>query len=327
MQLKGLFVAHLSKDQAKDLDPSLKKNENAFYMETCQRWIWIFSASCPPESIFGLEGIEIFRGREAYTFLLKLATGLESKVLGETDIFGQLKTAWYQSVRSREASKNRRNLELGPWMQRIFEDTKEIRTRYLQNLGGASYGSLVRKFIKERIGCSDEPIFLIGAGQLAQSVAPYLLDSGLWIWNRDRARLLQFHQQLLDRYPVAREIMPPTWVEEEIQGWEKAAHIVICVPMDEKRDPLRREWFQRFKSAKIRSIVHLGALEEQCKEWKSLDQFYCLSDLFVFQKSIGNIRSVQIAQAHRACDERAKLRDLGASLSICHGWEDLASFA
>ena len=43
--------------------------------------------------------------------------------------------------------------------------------------------------------------------------------------------------------------------------------------------------------------------------------------------ALGVSRSEQVTQARRACAERAKLRALGSSLSIAHGWEDLAAFA
>jgi hypothetical protein len=52
-----------------------------------------------------------------------------------------------------------------------------------------------------------------------------------------------------------------------------------------------------------------------------------LDDLFALEKSQGAVRSTQIIQAARACEEKAKLRSLGSSITIPHGWEDLALFA
>ena len=37
---------------------------------------------------------ELYQGADAYGFLLRLASGLESEIAGETEIFGQIKEAW-----------------------------------------------------------------------------------------------------------------------------------------------------------------------------------------------------------------------------------------
>ena len=205
-----------------------------------------------------------------------------------------------------------------------IEDTKEIRTRHLQNLGGASYGTLVRKLLKEKNENRNSPIFLVGAGQIAQSVAPALLDFGLKIWNRDPVRLCGFHQDLICRSHAP--IQKIQTQEEEAQAWKEARQIVVCIPYDEKSDAQRVQWFQQNPDTD-RTIIHLGGMTGQSSIWESLPQYYCLNDLFSLQSTMDQIRMVQIAQAQRACQERAQLRALGASLSIAHGWEDLAVFA
>jgi len=320
-QLEDLHVLHLSKSRVKSLDPSLRGHLGVFHLETCQRWLWISSSEASIEPLLGAEGMEVQRGLKAYLFLLRLATGLESEVLGETDIFGQIKTGW------REVELSQRSLAsvLAPWIQRVFEDTKEIRTRYLQNLGGASYGTLVRKLLKGQQSVLEGPVLLVGAGQIAQSISPFLLDSELWLWNRASSRLTSLYQDLSAR-PRGSRVRKLETLEEEAQAWKQAAHVVICIPVDSERDPQRIEWFLQGGSEK-RAVIHLGAMKEQCGAWRSLPKLYCLNDLFTLQNSLGNVRSVQIAQAEKACEERAKLRALGASLSICHGWEDLACFA
>jgi hypothetical protein len=269
--------------------------------------------------IAGSNELEVYKGKEAYFFLLRLTTGLESKVLGETDIFGQFKEAWSQAV-GRDKTVY---LCLNSWVQRIFEDTKEIRTQYLQNLGGSSYGSLVRKMIREQGAHVDQPILIVGAGQIARSIAPLLSDFELWLWNRDPIRLCAFHDEISMR---SRSQVKKLGTEEsEAKGWREAGTIVVCVPLNSARDLQRIQWFQQGKLAE-RLIIHLGGIKEQCELWKAIPQFRCLSDLFDLQNVQGNVRSVQITQAERACEDRAKLRALGVSLSIPHGWEDLASF-
>jgi hypothetical protein len=166
----------------------------------------------------------------------------------------------------------------------------------------------------------------VGAGQIAQSIAPFLIESELWLTNRNLEHLASFHQSLAIR-PRSR-VKSILTHEEEAAAWAHAASVIICVPEDSELDPQRRAWFAQNTAGRSgRSIIHLGVMKEQSGEWASLPEFYCLSDLFALQSTLGNVRSVQIAQAEKACEERAKLRALGASLSVCHGREDLACFA
>jgi glutamyl-tRNA reductase len=319
MNLSSLRVLHQSKKGVKSLHPAISGHSDMVFLETCQRWLWIANSEELVQSYLALEGIEVYRGIQAYSYLLRLASGLESEILGETDIFGQIKAAWRTALQT----KTKLISDLSPWMQRVFEDTKEIRTRYMQNLGGASYGTLVRKLIKDLQSVQSGPILLIGAGQIAHSIGPFLLDSEVWLWNRDPLRLESFYEELSQR-PRAR-VKKLVTREEEARAWREAAQIVVCIPTDPVADVQRTEWLKEGSSQ--RAIIHLGTLREQSGVWQSLPQFQCLTDLFALQVSMSNIRSVQIAQAQKACEEKAKLRALGASLSICHGWEDLVCFA
>jgi hypothetical protein len=213
--------------------------------------------------------------------------------------------------------------ELSPWIQRIFEDTKEIRSQYLQNLGGASYGSLVRMILGKQPEDKREPVLLLGAGQLAKSIAPYLLETELWIANRSQETLARLHRELEHKSSSKgiRMLSDPAEIE---QAWLKAAQAVVCVPHDPAVDAERIELWR--KGGADRPIVHLGGLREHCGLWAQLPAFSSLTEVFELESSQGQIRSAQLARAKRACEEKAKLRSLG-STSIPHGWEDLAVFA
>ncbi len=131
--------------------------------------------------------LEHYEGTDAYAFLLRFACGLESRLVAETEIFGQIKQAWRVfSERGSELSK-----QLSPWIQHVFQDAKEIRAQYLGSLGSSSYGSQVRRLLGDEPDSG--PTLLVGAGQLAQSVAPWLTGSELWLWNRTGARARAGH--------------------------------------------------------------------------------------------------------------------------------------
>jgi hypothetical protein len=74
-------------------------------------------------------------------------------------------------------------------------------------------------------------------------------------------------------------------------------------------------------------VLHLGAEAHDLPEWGTLPQFSGLDELFRLQKLCNEARATQIFRAQKACEEKAILRNLGTSVSIPHGWEDLALFA
>lgn len=287
-------------------------SQQVFQLNTCQRSLWVYSSTLRSSTS------HVLSGEAAYQLLLSVACGLESQILGETNIFGQLKEAWERfSAQSPHSA-------LTSIFQKIFEDTKDIRSQYLRNSGGTSYGALVRKIFHN----AKSPILLWGAGDIAQSVAPWLLDHELWLINRDSERLAAFHKKL-SIHPNARLRIIPKG--EESRALTEANHLVVCIPFDSKNDSERiRLWNQGAQARALRShsnsVVHLSGPRSQAGEWNSLSNFYCLDDLFALQESQGESKMTQIRQAKKACADRAKLRALGTSLSIAHGWEYLAAF-
>lgn len=117
-------------------------------------------------------GVEL-ADADAYRLLLEILCGLQSPMLGETQVMGQFK-AFLSSLDSDQLWLNR----LG---QRLLTDARAIRTRHLQGLGSRSYGSAVRRHLA---GCTHAA--LIGTGKLAQEVLPFLADDGRRVeqWGR-----------------------------------------------------------------------------------------------------------------------------------------------
>lgn len=140
-------------------DPSLALPEGHWHLATCLRSIVISDQADRPES---LDNHDLMNGEKAYEFLLKIICGLDSPLLGETEVLGQFKDFFKKF--ENEFSSN--ILEM---LQNLNRDAKKIRSQYLQNLGCTSYGSLLRKQLKGR----QKPLTLIGAGSLAQDILPW----------------------------------------------------------------------------------------------------------------------------------------------------------
>ena len=161
-------------------------------------------------------GIEIYRGREAYGFLLDVICGLNSPLICETAVMGQFRefcaharfpnTSWGWFLRQ--------------LVSNVLVDAKRVRHDHLQGIGSQSYGSLVRQHVKGM-----PTVAVLGAGQLAREILP-------WLIGKTKARLFYRNwlhaKDLLHEYPEVRLDQYST----DDAGWEQQAiGLVIAAPM------------------------------------------------------------------------------------------------
>ncbi|HXR20525.1 MAG TPA: hypothetical protein VN757_11400 [Steroidobacteraceae bacterium] len=326
MNLRGLNVlqwrgTHLSTGAAPAAYSDL------FFIDTCQRRVAVMFGGERLEaarSRFPTDGaLEHFEGAAAYAFLLRFCCGLESRLVAETEIFGQIKQAWRDfSLSGAPAVK-----QLSPWMQYLFTDTKEIRAQYLGSLGSVSYGSQVRRILgKEGDSiASMGPTLLVGAGQLAQAVAPWLTGPELWLWNRTGARARELAAELAKRAPERPVRIIGEDPQAELAAWRSAQQVVVCIPPERQADQARvAAWRER--ASEGGRIIHLGAGAEGLSPWKDLPELVSLGALFNMLQAHSEVRRRQLERSRAACLEKALLRGLGANSSHPHSWEDLAAF-
>ncbi|HEY5020769.1 MAG TPA: hypothetical protein VII17_07100 [Steroidobacteraceae bacterium] len=324
MELRFLNVLQWRAAQVvTDPAPPSPRAQDLFLIDTCQRRVAILFGDERLEaarSQFPADGaLEHFEGAAAYAFLLRFCCGLESKLVAETEIFGQIKQAW-RDFSSQGSSLSK---QLLPWMQHLFEDAKEIRAQHLGSLGSVSYGSQVRRLLGEKAGSG--PTLLLGAGQLAQSVAPWLTGTELWLWNRTALRAHELAVELSKRSPERPIHVIGEGVEAELAAWRNAHQVVICVPPAHEADQARVAAWRERRSAGGR-IIHLGAGAEGTAPWNGLPEFVSLGALFDMLQAQSELRRRQLERSRRACLEKAMLRSLGANSSHPHSWEDLAAF-
>lgn len=320
MVLGQLLVVHQRK-QGKPVGASfdgVASGPATFTIETCLRRLLIAEgAACGATPV---AGVEFYRGNDAYDLLLRIATGLESEVPGESEIFGQFKQSW-QAYREKHPEAARRFDSL---VRDLFEDVKEIRSRHLSGLGAATYGSLVRALLGAE---ASQPTLLIGAGEMAAAVLPYLAGRPLYIANRTPERaaaLLAGMRRQSDR--PDQVLMIGSDFEAELSAWRTATNVVVCVPPNRERDSARVQAWKK-RPAQTGHLLHLGKLTPGDSIWSQLDRFATLADLFALQSSNSERRRVQLLHARKACRERAQLRGLGGGAGVAHGWEDLSLFA
>jgi glutamyl-tRNA reductase len=123
--------------------------------------------------------------------LFKVACGLDSMVLGETEILGQLKKAYDLALQHKHTGP-----VLNKAFQRAFNVAKQVRTETNIQRGSVSVGSVAVE-LAEKIftSLSERQVMVIGAGETSEKTARALLSRGahsILVSNRsfDRAEVL-----------------------------------------------------------------------------------------------------------------------------------------
>lgn len=170
-------------------------------LSTCNRTEVYFSSRCPdiaaeaiPRLIAGEEmddfcgNFYLHTGRKALRHLALVAAGLDSMVIGETEIFGQLKSA-YRSARVCGAASG----SLHRIFQRSFSIAKKVRSCIPLTVGPTSVGAAAVYLAQQVLGNLEGlSVLLVGAGDVARSTAQSLVSRGaksIFVANRsyDRA--------------------------------------------------------------------------------------------------------------------------------------------
>jgi glutamyl-tRNA reductase len=179
----------LEKFTFKDIDKAHKAflNRAGFdecvILQTCNR-VEIFGAAKDPDedklleewvSAAGLSekdlgSIEINRGKDAIVHLMRLASGLESLVVGEDQILGQVRRAFEFSRAHRYARAN-----LSVVFDRALKAGSRIRTATGINKGNVSIASVAVNLAEEYFeDLKNKTVLLIGTGEAASLVAKVL---------------------------------------------------------------------------------------------------------------------------------------------------------
>ena len=161
-----------------------------FYLSTCNR-VEVLAVSESPElgrrdivdflsSRRGVpseafeEHLYFFQDKDAVKHLFRVASSLDSMILGEPQILGQLKDSYRAAVFNHSS---------GPILNRLFHKSFSVAKRVRTETGIASHAvsisfaavELARKIFGELSG---KRILLLGAGEMAELAAQHLLTQG-----------------------------------------------------------------------------------------------------------------------------------------------------
>lgn len=286
MNLDKLTVLHMPKHAASA--GSMTALPEGFILESCLRWVgiypdWPWQDGRVTEIL--PQAMQVFRGIDAYRFLLEVACGLHSKIQGESEIFGQLKQAW----KSYQADQTEASRPLQRLMQTLVADVKRIRTEYLHGIGGDAYHSAIRKLLHLR---KDQSLLIIGAGQFGAMLAEKL---------RHKVETLT----VLNRSPHPL-VAQAGWDNLEA-AIDAATHVLVAIPAgkDEALDARIQAAWQQKRHGKL---VHLAQMDYAGSNWENLPHFLTLADVMHEQNLHSVTRPQAIAQAVTAIRLMAESR-------------------
>ncbi|HOI72181.1 MAG TPA: glutamyl-tRNA reductase [Methanobacterium sp.] len=144
------------------------------YMKTCNR-SEIFMVCKPSIDILSRTNFIIDQDTEALKHLLRLASGLESMILGEDQILGQIKDARKKAIKE---------CSIGPVLRTVFTKAihvgQLVRTNTHINQGTVSIGSAAVELAESVHGdLKCKKVLIIGAGKMGTLVAKALVEKKL----------------------------------------------------------------------------------------------------------------------------------------------------
>jgi glutamyl-tRNA reductase len=136
-----------------------------------------------------LDGIYSLRNCDAARHLYRVASGLESMIVGEAEVQGQVKRAYEAALAARTT---------GPMTNKLFRAAlatgKRVRTETAISAGRASVASVAVDAARDALGdLASRHVLILGAGDTAEQTAQALHDQGvatMFVANRRRERAI-----------------------------------------------------------------------------------------------------------------------------------------
>ncbi|QSR83921.1 glutamyl-tRNA reductase [Methylacidimicrobium sp. B4] len=183
------------------------------------------------------------QGRACVDHLFELVSGLRSMVIGETEIFGQVKAA-YEAAHQLRAT--------GVWLNRLFQTSfsaaKAARSRTFITRGNVSVSSVAVELAERLFGnLSGRSVMVLGAGETSEKTARALEGRGvslLLVANRTHDRACELVKELRGEAILWSEFLDRSAEVDIVISSTSAPHLVLTreklLPLLAKRkgDPL-----------------------------------------------------------------------------------------
>jgi len=189
---------------------------------------------------------------EAARHLFRVVSGLDSMVLGETEIFGQVKAAYQVALGAGTTGRT-----LNKLFQQAFSVGKKVRNETTIQRGSTSVGSVAVDLAEKVHDLKQCRVMLIGAGEMSRTCAQSLLSRGaksIIVSNRSHDRAVELATEmggtalLFDQWEAAMHevdviisstsaphfVIKPEQIQQVMKKrrWEPLLIIDIAVPRD-----------------------------------------------------------------------------------------------
>ncbi|MDO8281573.1 MAG: glutamyl-tRNA reductase [Thermodesulfovibrionia bacterium] len=159
----------------------------------------------------------IYHGRDAVRHIFRVASGLDSMVLGEPQILGQIKDAYDFSLKCKSTGTL-----LNKLMKKTVSVAKRTRTETGIGKGAVNISYAAVELAKKIFGdLTTKAIMLIGAGEMAELAARHLINNGV----KDVIVANRTHERAEE---LAKEFQGRTVRFESLLQELKDTDIVIC---------------------------------------------------------------------------------------------------
>ncbi|MBK1834958.1 glutamyl-tRNA reductase [Roseibacillus ishigakijimensis] len=173
-------------------------NRTEFYLAAESREAAASALADHLQSHFGLAVDEHFyekNAREAAVHLCRVVSGLDSMVLGETEIFGQVKKAYAAALDAGVTGG-----VLNRLFQRAFSVGKKVRNSTGIQEGQTSVGSVAVDLAEKIFGhLKESQVMVIGAGEMSRTTAQSLLSRGaqsMFVTNRSYDKAVELAKDM-----------------------------------------------------------------------------------------------------------------------------------
>jgi glutamyl-tRNA reductase len=244
--------------------------------------------------------------------LFAVASGLDSMVLGETEILGQLKRAYELALQHKHTGPR-----LNKAFQKAFNVAKQIRTETNIQRGSVSVGSVAVE-LAQKIFSSlrDHQVMVIGAGETSEKTARSLLSRGahsIIVSNRSHERAVALAREL-----NGRAIHFDQWAAEFanidiVISATSAPHYIIDRP---KLEPL-----MKLRKNRPLLLIDIAAPRDVDPEVNFLENVYLynIDDLQSIADDYLKQRQDEVARCHGIIREKAKALAHGPPSEIPYG--------
>ncbi|HAA02355.1 MAG TPA: glutamyl-tRNA reductase, partial [Syntrophobacteraceae bacterium] len=186
--------------------------EELLFLSTCNRVEFLFTTNDRNEAVREVKGLlnerlglatqsqldeylYVYEDQEAVRHLFRVASSLDSMVVGEPQILGQIKAAYREATQQRTAG-----VILNRLLHKAFSVAKRVRTETHIGSHAVSISYAAVELARKIFGdLHDKQVLLVGAGEMAELAAGHLLAQGvrkMLVCNRTLERALELARRL-----------------------------------------------------------------------------------------------------------------------------------